>query len=96
MEDSDQINTTYLPSGKIPDAVFMPQDQRICEEILRSATRQKDKDKPISELLVSTALHFIGTPYESETIEKGGPEPLVVNMRAFDCATLSKQLSRRL
>ncbi len=78
---------TYSPSGKKADAVFMPQDQTICEEILRSAKQRNDQDKPLSELLVSTGLRFVGAPYELQTIEHGAAEPLVANLRAFDCAT---------
>ena len=78
---------TYPPSGKKADTVFMPQDQTICEEILLSAKQRNDKDKPLSELLVSTGLRFVGAPYEPQTIEQGAAEPLVANLRAFDCAT---------
>jgi hypothetical protein len=87
MRDNAKINMTYLPSAKKADTVFMPEDQRICEEILRSAKQRNDQNKPLSELIVSTALYFAGTPYESQTLEQEVSEPLVANLRAFDCAT---------
>lgn len=73
--------------NKNADVVFTPKDQSICEDILQTAARQNDKDKPLSELIVSTALRFVGTPYEPQTLEQGPAEPLVVNLRAFDCST---------
>jgi len=69
------------------DAVCTPQDQAIGEEILQTAARRNDRDKPLSELLIATALRFIGAPYELQTLEQGIAEPLVANLRAFDCAT---------
>jgi hypothetical protein len=73
--------------NKNADVVFTPRDQGICEGILRTAARQNDKDKPLSWLLVSTALRFVGAPYQAQTLEQGVTEPLVANLCAFDCST---------
>jgi hypothetical protein len=67
--------------------IFLPEDREICEELLRSARERGDDAMPLSELIVAVGYHFLGTPYEAETLEKEGVEELVVNLRAFDCVT---------
>ncbi len=76
-----------LPAGNKTDIIFLPEDRRICEEILVSAKQCNDVNKPVSELVVSVGFSFLGAPYESRTLECNGAEPLVANLRAFDCAT---------
>jgi hypothetical protein len=67
--------------------IFLPEDRRICEELLRSAYDRGDDAIPLSELIVAVGRNFIGAPYEAETLEREGDEELVVNLRAFDCIT---------
>jgi hypothetical protein len=43
-----------------------------------------DRDKPMSELVIKVAKHFLGTPYVSNTLELE-PERLTVNTRETDC-----------
>jgi hypothetical protein len=67
--------------------IFLPEDRKICEELLRSAYERGDDALPLPELIVAVGRHFLDTPYEAETLEKEGEEELVVNLRAFDCVT---------
>jgi len=67
--------------------IFLPEDREICEALLRAAMGKGDCAKPLHELIVEAGFRFLGTPYETETLEREGPEELVVNLRAFDCVT---------
>jgi len=66
----------------------MPEDREICEALLAAARRRGDGGAPLSGLIASVGRHFLGAPYEAGTLERKGPEELVVNLRAFDCVTL--------
>ncbi len=63
------------------------EDRAICETLLKSARARKDRLKPFSELILAAGRHFLGAPYQPYTLDGGGPEELVVNLRAFDCVT---------
>ncbi len=65
----------------------LPEDREICEELLRSAWERGDRAKPLPELVVEAGERFLGAPYAPDTLEREGPEELVVNLRAFDCIT---------
>jgi hypothetical protein len=67
--------------------IFLPEDRRICESLLMSAMKNGDGAKPLHELIVEAGARFLGAPYEAETLERKGPEKLVINLRAFDCVT---------
>ena len=43
-----------------------------------------DRDRPMSELVIKVAKHFLGTPYVAGTLEQE-PERLTVNTRETDC-----------
>ena len=63
------------------------EDRAICETLLKSARERRDEGKPFSELVLAAGRHFLDTPYEPDTLEGGGPEEVIVNLRAFDCVT---------
>jgi len=67
--------------------ICCPEDREICEVLLRSASERGDHAKPLPRLIVSVGRQFLGVPYEAGTLEREGPEELVVNLRAFDCVT---------
>ena len=67
--------------------IHLPEDREICEELLRSAWERGDRVKPLAAIVVETGQRFLGAPYEPATLEREGPEELVVNLRAFDCVT---------
>lgn len=63
------------------------EDRAICEKLLISAKERGDRVKPFSELIPAVGRHFLGAPYQPDTLEGEGPEELVVNLRTFDCVT---------
>jgi hypothetical protein len=67
--------------------ICCPEDRDICESLLRSARDRGDRAKALPQLIVSAGRHFLGAPYEPDTLEQAGGEELVVNLRAFDCMT---------
>jgi hypothetical protein len=67
--------------------IFLPEDREICESLLRSEMGKGDCAKPLHKLIVEAGFRFLGAPYEEETLEREGPEELVINLRAFDCVT---------
>ncbi len=67
--------------------IFLPEDREICETLLRSAMGKGDCAKPLHELIVEAGFRFLGAPYAAGTLEREGPEELVINLRAFDCVT---------
>jgi hypothetical protein len=67
--------------------IHRPEDREICEELLGSAWDRGDRAQPLPELVVETGQRFLGALYAPDTLEREGPEELVVNLRAFDCVT---------
>lgn len=63
---------------------YTPKDQEIFNEYIKEFALQKEG--PTSQLIINTALHFLGTPYVAHTLEIE-PEQLIVNLREFDCTT---------
>jgi hypothetical protein len=68
-------------------AVFDPVDRHICEQILIDAEWSGGRFKTVQRLACALGRRFIGTPYREQTLDSGGEESLVVNLRAFDCVT---------
>lgn len=67
--------------------IYSREDQRLCKAILTAAKERGDAGRPFSELIPAVGRHFLGAPYEAGTLEREGPEELIVNLRAFDCVT---------
>ncbi len=67
--------------------IHLPEDREICEALLRTARERQDHAKPLPDLITETGSRLLGAPYEADTLEREGPEELVVNLRAFDCVT---------
>jgi len=84
-----QTDRQELHSGRKykVDAIFLPEDLNICEALLGAAGKRRAKEKSLPELAVSLGRHFIGAPYQSQTLESAGAETLVANLRTFDCMT---------
>ncbi|MBN2437106.1 MAG: DUF1460 domain-containing protein [Deltaproteobacteria bacterium] len=67
--------------------IFLPEDRKICEMHLKAARERGWSGKPAGELVVAAGSAFLGAPYAAGTLERKGPEELVINLRAFDCVT---------
>jgi cell wall-associated NlpC family hydrolase len=61
------------------------QDRKIFDALARKFIREKADTA--GEWMIRLALHFLGSPYGAGTLDKEGPEALVVNLRRFDCMT---------
>jgi cell wall-associated NlpC family hydrolase len=68
--------------------IYLPEDRRICETLLRSARSRQAGALPFPEIVAAAARAFLDAPYAAGTLEREGPEELVINLRAFDCVTL--------
>jgi hypothetical protein len=68
--------------------IFLPEDRKICEKLLRSAKMRQDGAAPLSQLVAAVGRALLDAPYAAETLEREGAEELVINLRAFDCMTL--------
>ncbi len=69
-------------------ALETERDWAIARATIEHALEQGLDERPIGELVAAIAETFVGTPYAPGTLEVGGPERLVVNLRTFDCVTL--------
>lgn len=67
--------------------IYKPADKRICESILVEAVKDNMSSAPVNELVVKVGRQFLGTSYVSNTLERRGPEDLVINLRQLDCFT---------
>lgn len=63
------------------------QDVALGEALLREAWEQGAGERPFSELVAAAGRRFLDAPYQAGSLEREGPERLVVNLRAFDCVT---------
>ena len=63
---------------------YTQEDSLRCVQILKEL--QKDSSYSFGIRVLHTAQKFLGTPYQSATLEKN-PEGIVVNFRQLDCTT---------
>ncbi|MCX5842100.1 MAG: DUF1460 domain-containing protein, partial [Deltaproteobacteria bacterium] len=68
--------------------IFKPKDRKICESLLQTARHRNGAAKSVNERMLEAGTYFLGTPYSACTLEKKGPEELVINLRQMDCFTL--------
>lgn len=68
--------------------ICSPEERTLIEELLEGARKRGEREQPFSSLVVAAGRHFLTAPYQADTLEREGPEALVVNLRAFDCVTL--------
>ena len=64
------------------DARFTQKDVDNFNEVMTLLA--PDRDRPMGELVIKVAKHFLGTPYVAGTLEQD-PERLTVNTRETDC-----------
>lgn len=73
-----------IPKGKAVELYYDKEDKAIFERYLFAM--QSKAGLPTEDLIIETALFFLGTPYVGATLEKE-PEGLVINLREMDCST---------
>lgn len=67
------------------NVIYTDADSLIYEDYIKKFSQ--DKNKPLSELIISTGKYFLGRPYVASTLEVAENESLVVNLRELDCTT---------
>jgi hypothetical protein len=65
-------------------------DRKIFDALTRTFTREKANTT--GEWMIRLGRHFLGAPYAAGTLEKEGPEALVINLRQFDCLTFVENI----
>jgi hypothetical protein len=73
--------------AQAPPAEWSARDRGIFEEKLRWARSAQLDTLPLGDAIAAMGLTFVGTPYEAASLEKPGPERLVVNLHGLDCVT---------
>ncbi len=68
--------------------ICTPQDRRIFASLLHAVRRRSGTGQSIGELATEIGTCLLGTPYAAGTLERKGPEELVINLRQMDCSTL--------
>ncbi|HTR80424.1 MAG TPA: N-acetylmuramoyl-L-alanine amidase-like domain-containing protein [Bacteroidota bacterium] len=81
---SARLNTSF---GSALFATPDDADETICGKKFSLALSDRLEDKPINQAIVEIGKSFIGTDYAEHTLEEGGEEHLVVNLRVLDCVS---------
>jgi hypothetical protein len=74
------------------DGIVLPEDRRALERAV-SALPGDAMHRDGGELLARLGLLFLGTPYAAASLEGKDGEPLVVDLRAFDCFTFVESMT---
>ncbi|MBK5720842.1 DUF1460 domain-containing protein [Dysgonomonas sp. Marseille-P4677] len=74
-------------SGQVyaEDIICTQADKQIFETYVEEFSQEVNK--PLNELIISTAKYFLGRPYVASTLELHDEEQLTINLREFDCTT---------
>ncbi|HVO67018.1 MAG TPA: N-acetylmuramoyl-L-alanine amidase-like domain-containing protein [Syntrophales bacterium] len=67
--------------------IYRSDDQKTYNDLMASAQHNWGTVKKIGELMLNVGKYFLGLPYIANTLETGGEETLVINLREFDCFT---------
>lgn len=67
--------------------IYAPGDTLIFREIVETLLRSQVKILTPGEGIAAAGLAFLNRPYAAYTLEQGGPERLIINLRELDCFT---------
>lgn len=68
--------------------LFQKADKEIVENVLSKL--REDKNLGTGLLVIKVGKLFLGTPYVASTLEAGGKEKMVINLRELDCTTFAE------
>lgn len=68
--------------------ICTPQDRRIFASLLSAFRHRNGAGHSVGKLAAEIGIYLLGTPYAAGTLERRGPEELVINLRQMDCFTL--------
>jgi hypothetical protein len=63
------------------------EDRKIFHDLLRVETQRQRLSESPGEVLLSVAANFLARPFAAGTLEQGGRERLIINLRQLDCFT---------
>jgi hypothetical protein len=66
-------------------------DRKIFDDLVRKLI--PEKSNTAGQWMIRLGRHFLGFPYAAGTLEKKGPESLVINLRQFDCFTYVENIT---
>lgn len=67
--------------------IYSNEDIEICNSKFDLAVNESITDLPLNEIIVKIGKSFLGTEYIAHTLEKEGPEQLVIDLSGLDCTT---------
>jgi len=70
------------------EIVMMPHDKEIVENIIKQL--KTDQKLETGLLVIKVGKLFLETPYVANTLEVGGNEKMVINLRELDCTTFAE------
>ena len=62
-------------------------DEQVFTKVMSRARAERLDTLPIGEVVARLGTWFVGAPYVPATLERPGPEALVVDLTEFDCVT---------
>jgi hypothetical protein len=68
-------------------------DSLIFTRIVDKCKKEQWQKSPLPYIEIKVSQYFLGTPYVASTLEKGGEEQLVVNLREMDCTTFVENVT---
>ena len=81
--------SSQLKAQNRPDEIVMMQhDKEIVENILKQL--KTDQKLETGLLVIKVGKLFLDTPYVANTLEVGGNEKMVINLRELDCTTFAE------
>src|ERR1035437_9223535 len=73
---------------KETDTVATVQDKQIVEKVLFQLKEYQKLETGL--LIIKVGEYFLETPYVANTLEVGGKEKMVINLREMDCTTFAE------
>jgi len=77
-----------MAQNKPDELVMLPRDKEIVDDILKQL--KTDQKLETGLLVIKVGKLFQETPYVANTLEVGGKEKMVVNLRELDCTTFAE------
>jgi len=81
-------SSQLMAQDKPDEIVMMPRDKEIVEDVLNQL--KSDQKLETGLLIIKIGKLLLETPYVANTLETGGNEKMVVNLRGLDCTTFAE------
>jgi len=81
-------SSQLMAQTKPDEIVMMPHDKEIVENILKQL--KTDQKTETGLLVIKVGKLFLESPYVANTLEVGGNEKMVINLREQDCTTFAE------